>query len=57
MKTNPSDKFKSNKKNNFIEIPSEGALGLLALGAVGIKAWRKKREEDANKIKNNPTNE
>ncbi len=26
-------------------IPVEGSLGLLALGAVGIKAWRKKKQE------------
>jgi hypothetical protein len=28
-----------------IEIPVEGALGLLAMGAVGLKAWRKVRAE------------
>ena len=27
------------------EIPEEGSLGLLALGYVGIVAWRKKRIE------------
>ena len=27
------------------EVSAEGSLGLLALGAIGIKAWRKKREE------------
>ena len=27
------------------EIPFEGSLGLLALGAVGLKAWRNKRKE------------
>ena len=26
-----------------------GSLGLLALGAIGIKAWRKKREEEKSK--------
>ncbi|MFA6617725.1 MAG: hypothetical protein WCT23_01475 [Candidatus Neomarinimicrobiota bacterium] len=37
------------KKNNsqFQDIPLEGSLGLLALGAVGIRAWKKKREESA----------
>jgi hypothetical protein len=25
-------------------IPPEGSLGLLALGAVGLKAWREKRD-------------
>jgi hypothetical protein len=29
------------------EIPKEGSLGLLALGAVGVREWRKVR--DANK--------
>ena len=28
-----------------VEIPVEGALGLLALGARGIMAWRQKRDE------------
>jgi len=28
-----------------MNIPPEGALGLLALGAVGIKAWRQARKE------------
>ena len=27
------------------EVPVEGSLGLLALGAVGLMAWRTKREE------------
>ena len=27
------------------EIPAEGSLGLLALGAVGVKPWRQKRIE------------
>ncbi len=28
----------------FRSIPPEGSLGLLALGAVGVVAWRKKRD-------------
>jgi hypothetical protein len=28
-----------------MDIPPEGMLGLLALGAVGIKAWRQARKE------------
>ena len=34
------------KKNTKIpyDIPHEGSLGLLALGAVGIMEWRKVRE-------------
>ena len=39
-----SDK-KENKTPAEFEIPLEGSLGLLALGAVGLKAWRKKKEE------------
>ena len=39
------------------EIPPEGSLGLLALGAVGLKAWREVRnayfEEHADEIKAN----
>lgn len=28
----------------FKDIPVEGSLGLLALGATGVRAWRRKRE-------------
>jgi hypothetical protein len=35
------------------KVTADGSLGLLALGAVGIKAWRKKREEEKAKIKEN----
>ncbi len=28
-----------------LDIPATGSLGLLALGDVGLKAWRKKRAE------------
>lgn len=31
--------------NQEVEIPVEGSLGLLALGAVGLEAWRAKREQ------------
>ncbi len=44
-----------NKKNQYVrdfkkqevpfDIPVEGSLGLLALGAVGIIAWKKKKLE------------
>jgi hypothetical protein len=46
------------KKNIFStsETIANGSLGLLALGAVGIKAWRKKREEEELKLKNNQKN-
>jgi hypothetical protein len=36
---------------NMTAIPTAGSLGLLALGAVGIKAWREKREEEKEKLK------
>jgi hypothetical protein len=39
-----SDK-KIESKDGTFDIPPDGSLGLLALGAVGLKAWRKKREE------------
>ena len=41
-------KDKSTSDNNQgtkFEIPVEGSLGLLALGAVGLRAWRKVRKE------------
>ena len=33
------------KDGKEIDIPVEGSLGLLALGAVGIRAWRRKQKE------------
>ena len=33
------------KEGRKYDIPIEGSLGLLALGAVGLKAWRKVRRE------------
>ena len=33
-------------------VPVEGSLGLLALGAVGIQAWRKKQREQNYKNPN-----
>ena len=35
------------------DIPVEGSLGLLALGAVGIFAWKKKRKEAGYVIPHN----
>jgi len=35
--------MKDSKK--VFEVPAEGSLGLLALGHVGLEAWRKKRKE------------
>jgi hypothetical protein len=36
---------KSDRPPGAFEIPPEGSLGLLALGAVGLFAWRKVRKE------------
>lgn len=36
---------KPNKSPVAFEIPAEGSLGLLALGAAGLFAWRKARRE------------
>ncbi len=33
------------KDGEDFEIPEEGSLGLLALGYVGLMAWRQKRNE------------
>ena len=42
-----------NKEPEFI-IPEKGSIGLLALGAVGLKAWRKvRREASLKEIKKN----
>lgn len=37
--------------NEKFEIPEEGMLGLLALGDVGLKMWRKKRGTVADALK------
>ena len=39
------------------EVTESGSLGLLALGAKGIKAWRKKREEEKLKTQQQPDHE
>jgi len=36
---------KNKKPQATFEIPVEGSLGLLALGAVGLRMWRKVRNE------------
>lgn len=58
-----SDKGKSGQSNQEKDIPktyevtAEGSLGLLAMGAVGIRAWRKKREEEKLNSKPETNNE
>lgn len=37
-------KILTSKKEEF-DIPVEGSIGLLALGDVGLRAWRKVRKE------------
>lgn len=38
----------SNKKPKEFNIPVAGSLGILALGAKGVRAWRKVRTEFKN---------
>lgn len=38
-----SDEHKQTPQITVYEIPAEGSLGLLALGAKGIDLWREKR--------------
>lgn len=40
---------------DIYEIPAEGSLGLLALGARGLDLWRKKRAETQKEKNQNPT--
>lgn len=56
QKKNNDGKPGQNLPKNY-EVTAQGSLGLLALGAVGIKAWRKKREEERNKLKAKTDNE
>lgn len=37
------------KKNTNFKIPIEGSLGLLALGDLGLSAWRKAKLEKSHK--------
>lgn len=56
-----SDKNENKNKNKKIvfEIPVEGALGLLALGADGVKAWKEKKklvkQQEAEREKQTPS--
>ena len=36
-----------NKKQPVFDVPPEGALGLLALGATGVKAWKEAKQKHA----------
>ncbi len=49
----------TDENGNEFKIPVEGSLGLLALGAVGLKAWRKARRaamKDKDNVKENDGN-
>jgi len=35
------------------EVPVKGSLGLLAIGSVGLKAWRETRKRNLKKKRNN----
>jgi len=50
----PSLNSETDTKKNSIPfiIPIKGSLGLLALGHIGIKAWRKVRDESKKSQKN-----
>jgi hypothetical protein len=55
-----SNKENPNKEENAavpFEVTAEGSLGLLALGAAGIRAWRKKRTEEKIKLAKKSKNE
>ncbi len=43
----------SNSVNSKYNIPLEGSLGLLALGDIGLRAWRKVKREARDKNKSN----
>jgi hypothetical protein len=46
--------YMSNKKENIQipldQIPADGALGLLALGDVGVKLWRDARQKKIKEV-------
>ncbi len=46
----PNDISSQLKPGDIIKIPVEGALGLLALGAVGLKAWRDVKQAHLAKL-------
>ncbi len=52
--TNSTNKAEGKKsKDIIVEIPVEGSLGILAYGAQGLDAWRKKKSEVEQQTKNN----
>jgi len=50
--------MKEEKDNNvkIYEVPALGSLGLLALGDIGLKLWREKRDSEEAKEKKDTEN-
>ncbi|TVZ58782.1 hypothetical protein NA63_1290 [Flavobacteriaceae bacterium MAR_2010_105] len=46
--SNKENNTRDNSKENF-QITPKGSLGLLALGDVGLRAWRKVKQESFKK--------
>lgn len=38
-------------KGKIFNVPASGSIGILALGNVGVRAWRKAMEDQENKKK------
>ena len=53
--------YMSNKKEDIQipldQIPADGALGLLALGDVGVKLWREARQKKMKEVNLNKASE
>lgn len=56
MKSTSPENNNEKKISQPVEITTDGSLGILALGAVGIKAWKKKRAEQESTEKKNQQN-
>lgn len=51
MKDKSSDKVVITLKGKPFEVPPGGSLGILALGSVGIRAWKKAKKDWEEKNK------
>jgi hypothetical protein len=56
-KENPEKNKQPDTPPKVYEVTAQGSLGLLAMGAAGIRAWRKKREEEKSELKNDGKND
>lgn len=45
QETIPAAPIFRTQDGEVFEVPEEGSLGLLALGYIGLMAWRQKRQE------------